>query len=569
MDNFNGSLLHNLADRGGDELHAILVLLSPAERANARLISRIMCKAASADTLWTPLLSALGFTAEGLRAWAESSSESFDRPAHELYGRVHSREVCEVEMARRCQHIGRWWAECALDLLNPYDQPVWLLFSPAADDVEYSEVYLSGGAAAADEQANASSRSAAPGKPAYLQPTPEAASCSTPRGAGRASAAAAAALNAANAGRVSLRTASGPPCCRGYRSGAREVVLLRFDVQRDDVPYDEILADGVASLTGVGASAVHPNGPGGVAEMAAENPPPLTGAVGVEGNGDTGNGGGAWQPDGTWQRGWATWLAVDAIQLPARRFLPQPGDLPGFTPLDDDPMTEPPVVVEDADSTSDESEADFELDHASTMHKHGQTQVWTQARMPQQQIGGQCQVPGASEAGGRRGDASAKELDLRTITIEKHFLACAPPTPSELLRPFMVDVALVTRLSALSADDMRETPLDESVDFYSHHGAKVPTSLPHSRPWYVVNASSHTKSSAPFFPWERRMRCPGAIAGKAAFEPSAAGGSGAHTRWCRQATDPNLVRLEHPRVKELRMTLLRSTRIAARVAPSH
>ena len=65
---------------------------------------------------------------------------------------------------------------------------------------------------------------------------------------------------------------------------------MRFDVQRDDVPYDEILADGVASLTGVGASAVHPNGPGGVAEMAAENPPPLTGAVGVEGNGDTGNG---------------------------------------------------------------------------------------------------------------------------------------------------------------------------------------------------------------------------------------------------------------------------------------
>ena len=104
--------------------------------ARVRLISRAMSVFASSNSLWSSRLRARGFTSEGLRVWSEDG-----RPAYELFGRIYRREACEVELLRRSgPGPGRWWAEAALDLLNPYDVPTWLLFSAAVDDSDYSEV---------------------------------------------------------------------------------------------------------------------------------------------------------------------------------------------------------------------------------------------------------------------------------------------------------------------------------------------------------------------------------------------------------------------------------------------
>ena len=98
----------------------------------------------------------------------------------------------------------KWFMECALDLLNPFDTPVWLLFSTARDSSSASS---------------------------YLQPS---------------------------GGRVSLRTANGL-ACRGFVAAnmtsnaigglLREMVLLRFDVERGEVSYDDSLAAGLADTT--------------------------------------------------------------------------------------------------------------------------------------------------------------------------------------------------------------------------------------------------------------------------------------------------------------------------------
>ena len=158
-----GSLLDGLAARGGDELERILTFLTPVDRAGTRRLNRAICAVASADSLWAPVLAARGFTPAGCTLWAASGgARGAPRTAFELYGRVHQREACEVELMRRsCSRAAprRWWAEVALDLLNPFDSPVWLFFSAARDEsAEHAGLY------AGDEETRS------PGAPSYLTP---------------------------------------------------------------------------------------------------------------------------------------------------------------------------------------------------------------------------------------------------------------------------------------------------------------------------------------------------------------------------------------------------------------
>ena len=120
------SLLESLAERGGDELGKIFLLLSPAEACGARLLNRAFSTIATADGVWAPRLLARGFTSHGLSLL----------PAFQLFVRLHQREACRLELLRRHCTTSRgghrrWWTEGALDLLNPFDEPVWLLFSAA------------------------------------------------------------------------------------------------------------------------------------------------------------------------------------------------------------------------------------------------------------------------------------------------------------------------------------------------------------------------------------------------------------------------------------------------------
>ena len=624
------SLLHELANScGGDELHHVLSLLSATQWATVRLVSRDCCLAASADSLWSPLLSALGFTPEGLSLWADGGGGGMRRPFHELYGRIHRREACEIDLLRRSHRfdaeIGnrRWWAEGALDLLNPYDCPVWLLFSAAVDDIDYAEGHYLGGdeddgltsagpvaeaassgvasrLAAARAAASAVSKAASrqPRRPAYLQPTAAALSSSTPRGAGRAGAAAAAAVAAANAGRVSLCTASGPPICRGYSAskgkGASELVLLRLDVQRDDVSFDELPVDGLAGLAIEGAaSAAQEEAGAAAAAAAATNPAGGNGEVATDVNVGNGASGAAAR---ALER--ISWLAVDAVQLPARlsRFGSSSSSGGGggggsgrgrgsgalHDARDDDKEEEEVDRSSDSDGGSED-----EIERCASPGSN-EPSFKTRAHPRTRSAANVPALAGANGVWGRRSpleasrrrDASPAELTARSISIGKHLFACAPPSVSGMMRPFAVDVALVCSLTAMSTDGQREVPIDESVDLGSHHGAKVPTTLPQGKPAYVVNASSTAQGPSPFFGWERRARFADAIAGRGAFEPRRAaeptGGeqSKGHgvaegpSRWCRQAADPNLLQLEVPRTTELRMTLLRSTRVVASVAPA-
>ena len=172
-----------------------------------------------------------------------------------------------------------------------------------------------------------------------------------------------------------------------------------------------------------------------------------------------------------------------------------------------------------------------------------------------------------------RGNADAALLDARTITIGQHLFACAPPALGGQQRPFEVDVSLVCDLTALGADGRSEFPIDESVELCSDSGVNVPSTLPPKRPRYVVGAANSRSQTPPtFFPWERRARRPDAIAGKQAFEHGSKGGprgggagagAGPYSRWCRQAVDPSLVKLEDPPASELRMTVLRQMRVVA------
>ena len=164
------------------------------------------------------------------------------------------------------------------------------------------------------------------------------------------------------------------------------------------------------------------------------------------------------------------------------------------------------------------------------------------------------------------GDAASSRvacssLDAQTISIEKHLFACAPPPVSGEVRPFEIDVSIVCDLAVLRDDGRGEFPIDESVSLISDSGVSVPCTLPPKRPRYVVGASRDRPAELTFFPWERRARRADAIAGKQAFEHGAQ--PEGLSRWCRSAVDPSLVQLEEPRGSELRMTLLRVTRVVA------
>ena len=258
------NLLDALAHRAADCLDVILLLLPATACATLRLVNRSVSAAASADSCWTPRLVAKGFTAEGLALM----------PALALYGRVHQREACDIELLRRSRLRNasqeKWFAECALDLLNPFDTPVWLLFSTARDSSSASS---------------------------YLQPS---------------------------GGRVSLRTANGL-ACRGFVAAnmtsnaigglLREMVLLRFDVERGEVSYDDSLAAGLADTTN------------GEAGSSSDVPAAASDAV--------------------------SWLAVDAVLLPGRL-----AALGNKAPMLD--------ASDDSQSDDDDDSIDFELLESET-----------------------------------------------------------------------------------------------------------------------------------------------------------------------------------------------------------
>jgi hypothetical protein len=484
---FFSNLLDAVAARA-DEFERVTSYLSPAERASLRLVSRRLCAATSDDGLWMPDLFAKGFTAEALEMWAKSGQASVVRPAHELFGRVYQREMCCVELVRRAYSriTSRWWAEGALDLLNPFDTPAWLLFSVAGDDGTDSGV-SSGGDAEGMPALTCTG-------PPYLQP-----------------------VTGGAAGRVRLRTATGPPICRGYTwpsFSPSELVLLRLDVERADVSTDDVvLAD---SLNAMGMAA---GGDGAEEGFTA-------GVDGVEGGGRGAQGGSC--------------LAVDGIMLPGRATrLGAAGESGGGQ--------------RDANAGSDDSDSS------------GSSIEWELER----------DEPPPHPSGTAQRDPT-ELLDALTITIGKHVFACPPPSLAGQVRPFRVDVALVTDLRVLTADG-HEVALDGSLELHSESGANIPTTLPPRRPRYVVGAASNRPSMLTFFPWERRAREAHAICGRRAlaeFDDAAVGGVGqgdgegigsrrTALRWCRQAEDPDLVRLERPATSELRMTLLRSTRVVA------
>ena len=174
--------------------------------------------------------------------------------------------------------------------------------------------------------------------------------------------------------------------------------------------------------------------------------------------------------------------------------------------------------------------------------------------------GGRCETPR---------DARSR-LDAATVTIGKHVFACATPrtTPPA---PLVVDVCLVSALTYVAADGS-ERPLDESVRLLSDSGGDVASTLPPKQPRYVLGASSCRPTPPAFFPWERRARRDGAVCGPLNLDRPGARhgqhepGAPVASRWCRQPTDPSLVRLDRPpHVAELRMTLLRATRVTASV----
>ena len=113
------SLLNDLAMQNVDALVHLLSFLPPVDVAAARLLNRDISAAASDDSVWRPLLLDRGFLLPGLNAWAP-------RPAFVLYGRLHEREACELELLRRTKLQESWYAESTLDLLNPFDEPVWV-----------------------------------------------------------------------------------------------------------------------------------------------------------------------------------------------------------------------------------------------------------------------------------------------------------------------------------------------------------------------------------------------------------------------------------------------------------
>lgn len=401
-----------------------------------------------------------------------------------------------------------------------------------------------------------------------------------------------------------LRTRSRPPLCRGYLAtgrSPRELVLLRMDVERSGVTYEDVLADHTGS------------------EASAEG----SGEAGAEGGDADGNS----DADRMESIRRAQSHAVDAILLPPRFQLSRHGGslhrLP--EPSDDD---------DDDDSTSDSS-MEFELDggggasaapavggtgragaggrdlitrHLQSMqqahhaHLHGQSSSSSShQRSPQQSVARRRAMTSASASraraqrddsptsaslstdggvGGRvaHGDdrsgavceppADARSLvDAATITIGSH--AFATPGVRTVLPPLTMDVCLVSGLTFVTPDGV-ERRLDESLRLQSDPGVDVASTLPPRQPRYVIGASSRCPTPPLHFPWDRRARTHDAVCGPLGLDgpPTDVGPDAPMSRWCRTPADPSLVRLDRPAgVSELRMTLLRSTRVVAGEQP--
>ena len=489
------NLLDALAHRAADCLDVILLLLPATACATLRLVNRSVSAAASADSCWTPRLVAKGFTAEGLALM----------PALALYGRVHQLEACDIELLRRSRLRNasqeKWFAECALDLLNPFDTPVWLLFSTARDSSSASS---------------------------YLQPS---------------------------GGRVSLRTANGL-ACRGFVAAnmtsnaigglLREMVLLRFDVERGEVSYDDSLAAGLADTTN------------GEAGSSSDVPAAASDAV--------------------------SWLAVDAVLLPGRL-----AALGNKAPMLD--------ASDDSQSDDDDDSIDFELLESETFgaqrrpqapavaqpqmsfteqlrqlqmqqqqqqqQPHARTQRQRQRQQRRQREGGPAEQGDAKPRGGHLETPRdmGSVLDALTLTIGKHLFACRQPDGAQRAA-FEIDVAIVSELTVVEKEE-KEVPVDASLELISDAGASLSATLPPKQPRYVVGASSRAPFPPPFFPWERRLRESGAIGGPGPPEIYTCSGlrQAEQPSWIRQPQDRDL--LKRPTARECRMTLLRSARVRA------
>lgn len=610
------------SSRGSDEFERVVSFLSPEQRAQLRLICRQVAGAASADGVWVSLLYDRGFTREGLRAWALGTSTGrLPRPLFELYGRLHQREALQAELLCHTStvHDGglrRWWAESAIDMLNPFDQPVWLLFSAAA--VEDHE-----GSSHTDATAT-SIHIPTPHGPHYFQPT-----AALDAGAEAASARAhTEAAAATSTSRVQLRTVSGPPVCRGYcapagSSSYSELVLLRFDVAAASARL-ETSEEGVGgaeseqgALAAAGSSVALEAGAIGDVSAAAPSVAEGPGATALASAR-------AARPPAR-----LATTAVDGVLLPGRTRLPERAEalVPPATMTARGGGTTARgsgTAAREGGSTAREGAAPIEwvvdldtadpalapaidgggVDGPSPWWRSGggQEALWTswQAQAGSTVVPRLASLPigaaptrSASAQFAAPSAVAASAIDARVVTIGSH--AFARPTPRTLAAqddgasppPFFIDVAIVSDLSAIDRPSGREFSLDSAAELATDVGARVPTTLPPKRPPYVVGAHSRSPNPPAFFPWDRRVKVDGAISGAAAFglprvalrdgdwEATGvgrrAGSSEARwARWCRQAAEPNLVQLAEPHdCCELHMTLLCSTRVRAREVKVH